>query len=134
MQVSSHSSLNQAKLLQPPQLPPIGEVDGISPKIRGVLAEFKKALQDLYRDRLANLVLYGSYARCEETEESDVDMLVVLKGEVSPVDEIWRMGEVKVKLRLKYDELVSVVPMAQDRFLYHETPLMRNVRQEGVLL
>ena len=134
MTVSRHSSPDHAEQLQPPQLPHIDEVGGINPKIKQVLAEFKAALEELYGDRLASLVLYGSQARCEAAADSDVDVLVVLKGEVSPGDEIWRMGEASTKLLLQYDELVSTVPMAQDRFLHHETPLMRNVRQEGVLV
>lgn len=42
-------------------------------------ADFKQAMQDLYGDRLANVILYGSYARGDFYAESDVDFMVVLK-------------------------------------------------------
>ncbi|MEM8504758.1 MAG: nucleotidyltransferase domain-containing protein [Cyanobacteria bacterium P01_D01_bin.1] len=115
-------------------LPRIQEVDGISAKIKQVLAEFKQALTALYGDRLVTLVLYGSFARGEEAEESDVDVLVVLTDMRSPFTEIQQMGDAKVALLLKYGELISVVPMMQDRFLHDESPLLRNVRKEGVVL
>ena len=116
------------------QLPQLHEVESISAKIKQVLAEFKQALEALYGDRLITLVLYGSFARGEETEGSDVDVLVVLREMRSPFNEIRQMGDSSTELLLKYGELVSVVPMTQDKFLYRESPLLRNIRQEGVIV
>lgn len=116
------------------QLPQIQEVDGISTKIKQVLGEFRQALEALYGDRLFTLVLYGSFARCEETEGSDVDVLVVLRDMRSPFDEIQQMSDSSTELLLKYGELISVVPMTQDKFLHRESPLLRNIRREGVLV
>ena len=116
-------------------LPTIGEVDYLRPKIKQLLREFKQALSELYGERLASLVLYGSVARHEETEDADVDVLVVLRGKtISRFDEIRQMGDAKFELLLKFDELVSVVPMMHDDFLHRESPLLRNVRREGILV
>lgn len=79
-------------------------------------------------------MLYGSFARREETEASDIDVLVVLEGEVSQVDEIWRMGEVGTKLLLEFDELVSIVPTSQQEFFYPNFPVLLTIRQEGFLV
>jgi predicted nucleotidyltransferase len=78
--------------------------------------------------------LYGSFARHEETEGSDVDVLVVLEGMVSQVDEIRRMGDSSTDLLLKYNELISIVPMSQNNFLHSASPLLRNIRREGILV
>ena len=115
-------------------LPVLEERDDLNPKIRQVLHSLKHELVALYHDRLEALVLYGSFARYEETDASDVDVLVVLKGEVSQVDEIWRMGEVGTKLLLEYDELVSVVPTSQAKFYNPDSPLLRAIHQEGILI
>lgn len=40
-----------------------------------------------YGDRLSNLILFGSQARHESTADSDIDILLILKGEISPGDE-----------------------------------------------
>jgi uncharacterized protein len=116
------------------QLPTMENVEFFSPKIRQLLKVFRDELELLYGERLVYLVLYGSFARHEETEGSDVDVLVVLEGEVSPVDEIRRMGDVSTDLLLKHNELISIVPMSLDDFLYRSSPLLRNVRREGILL
>ena len=133
MVTSDHQPTAQITGFQVDDLPTIGEVDTLSPKIKQLLQEFKQKLTELYGKRLAGLVLYGSVARHEETEDSDVDVLVVLNGEtISYFDEIQRMGDAKYNLLLKYDELLSVVPMKHDDFLQRESPLLWNVRQEGI--
>jgi uncharacterized protein len=116
------------------QLPSVEEIEFLSPKIRQLLKVFKRELEAIYHERLVHLVLYGSFARHEETEGSDVDILVVLKGAIFPVDEIRRMGDTSTDLLLKYNELISIVPMSLDNFLYRSSPLLRNVRREGILL
>lgn len=135
MVASKHQSAEQTTAFHVDDLPTIGEVDTLSPKIKQLLQEFKQKLTKLYGERLAGLVLYGSVARREETEDSDVDVLVVLNGEtISHGDEIWRMGDAGLAILLDYDELVSVVPMTYGDFLYRDSPLLRNVRQEGILV
>jgi uncharacterized protein len=115
-------------------LPVLEERDDLNPKIRRVLYRLKQELAALYDDRLAALVLYGSFARREESDASDIDVLVVLEGEVSQVDEIWRMGEVGAKLLLEYGELVSIVPTSQADFLDPHSLLLRTIYQEGILI
>ena len=120
---------------QPGDLPTIEDVDFLNPKIRQLLGEFKQLLKNLYGERLEKLVLFGSFARHEETQDSDVDVLIVLKGsDVSPGDEIWRMGDAEIELLLKYDELISVIPMSIYDFLYRDSPLLRNIRQDGIVI
>ncbi|EKV00173.1 putative nucleotidyltransferase [Leptolyngbya sp. PCC 7375] len=116
-------------------LPTIEEVDFLNPKIKQLLGEFKQLLKKLYGQRLANLVLFGSFARHEETQDSDVDVLIVLKGiDVATGDEIWRLGDAEIELLLKYGELISVFPISIYDFLYRDSPLLRNIRQDGIVI
>ncbi len=48
-------------------------------KHREAFGKFAEAARDELGDSLSELVLYGSVARGEETDESDVDILVVLE-------------------------------------------------------
>ena len=50
-----------------------------------VLSRLSRELKALYGDRYGGLLLYGSYARGEAHEDSDVDLLLLLKGPVDPV-------------------------------------------------
>ena len=47
-------------------------------KVRSVLGELNRRLASLYGQRLRGVYLFGSYARDEANEESDVDVLIVL--------------------------------------------------------
>lgn len=60
--------------------------------VRLALEELKQELVKLYGERLRGIYLYGSYARGDFTEDSDVDVLIVLRGEVNPYREIARRG------------------------------------------
>jgi uncharacterized protein len=45
--------------------------------VEQIAKEYKAALQELYGNDLAELVLFGSYARGDQHDESDVDFAVV---------------------------------------------------------
>jgi hypothetical protein len=51
------------------------------------------------------------WARGAATADSDIDLVVVLKGKISPGREIDRMIDCITDLNLKYDTLISVVPV-----------------------
>ncbi|NJN90960.1 MAG: nucleotidyltransferase domain-containing protein [Leptolyngbyaceae cyanobacterium SL_5_14] len=70
-------------------------------KLSHVMQDLRHALTKLYGDRLVKLILFGSHARHEATADSDIDVMVVLEGNISPGDEILRMGAVKTELNLK---------------------------------
>lgn len=125
---NAFASSESAALIAPSK----GEALIANDKLSRLLKEFRQGLSELYGDRLAGLILYGSHARQEATAESDVDVMVVLRGAVSPGDEIFRMGDVKTALNLKYDELISVVPVSVDDYQHRESPLLDVVRQEGL--
>ena len=97
-----------------------------------VLDEFKAELRNLYGERLKNVLLYGSYARNEATPESDIDVMVVLTGEVAPGREIDRMIDVITEINLKYGVLLAVVPVAEETYRQINSPLLLNVRREGI--
>jgi uncharacterized protein len=100
--------------------------------LNSLMQELRQALSELYGDRLINLILFGSHARNQATAASDIDVMVVLKGAISPGDEIFRMSTLKTELNLKYDELISVIPISEADYQKRLTPLLENVRHEGI--
>lgn len=102
--------------------------------IKPILNELKQELQELYGDRLVKLILFGSHARGEANPDSDIDLLAVLKSPVSQVQEISYMSELCVKILLDHDELVSIIPMSEDRFNAKDVALLRNIQREGIEL
>ena len=101
-------------------------------KIKGLLEEFKKEIKKLYGERLKQIILYGSYARGDFTEGSDIDLLIVLRGKVVPGREIDRMIDIITEINLKYGVLISVYPVSEEDYKKVNSPLLINVRREGV--
>ena len=99
-----------------------------------ILAQFQKELKKIYGQRLLKIILYGSYALGRADKDSDLDVAVVLKGKVNPGKEIDRMLDVLVDLNLKYQVLVSVYPVSEKDFQSRPSPLLINIRNEGVAL
>lgn len=104
----------------------------MSESLKAILAELKTRLQELYGDRLVEMVLYGSQARGDAEVGSDIDVLVVLRGEVNPAREIERTSDFICDISLRNDILVSCVFMDEDRYTHRNGPFLRNVRKEGI--
>lgn len=107
----------------------------IPTELKPLLADLKKGLSELYGERLHQVILFGSYARGEQYEESDVDVLVVLNDEkLSPLTEISNMSVMNSDLGLKYDKWISTIPVVKTRFSSLRLPLYENVREDGIEL
>lgn len=105
---------------------------GVDPSARAAVEAFKEALQGHYGDRLDQVVLFGSHARGEATSESDIDLLIVLRGPVDPLAEIEVLSDLAWEVDLEHDVLLSVVPLSAADYASRVSPLLVNVRREGV--
>ncbi|RMF59342.1 MAG: nucleotidyltransferase domain-containing protein, partial [Bacteroidetes bacterium] len=99
----------------------------------------RTTLARLYGNRLVGLVLFGSQARGEANEDSDVDVLVVLRGPVDIFREIKRMGLIQTQLLVRHDVFLSLHPCAEDnleavRRGKAEHPFLKAIQAEGVVL
>ena len=101
-------------------------------RIKTIIAELKQKLTDMYGDKLKQLIVYGSYARGQQTENSDIDLAVVLDGKISKSTEISRMIDAITDLNLEYSVLISVYPVSSGDYSSVNSPLMMNLRREGV--
>ena len=54
-------------------------------ELKIVLQEVENASKQLYGDKLNKIILYGSYARGDNTEESDIDIMIILDGDIDDV-------------------------------------------------
>ncbi|SDH38834.1 Nucleotidyltransferase domain-containing protein [Dyadobacter soli] len=103
--------------------------------IAGLAEEFAKGIRALYGDRLDRVILFGSYARGEQHEESDVDFLVVLEGiEINGYHEIGLMSPFTFEMSIKYGLSVSAVPMSAGKFEGNCSLLSNNIHTDGILL
>lgn len=101
-------------------------------EVDAAVRELSARFQRLYGDRLSRMVLFGSHARGEAERDSDIDVLVVLRGRVRPAVEVARTGQIVAELSRRCDRTVSCVFMDEQRFSTRQGPFLRNVRNEGI--
>ncbi|QJD79178.1 nucleotidyltransferase domain-containing protein [Spirosoma rhododendri] len=107
----------------------------INPAIEPIVREFKAALQAMYGDRLRDVVLYGSYARGDYDDESDIDLMIVLNDErVDTFAEIRRISPLETRLLLDYGLVVSPLPVPYSRYKDSSDPIYQEVRKDGMVL
>lgn len=103
-------------------------------ELKPILGEVKQELKKLYKDELIDIILYGSYARGDYDENSDIDLLVVLKNIQAIGNEIDKIVDAIYDINLKYNTLISIVPITYKDYKSINSPLLLNIRQEGVLV
>ena len=92
----------------------------------------QKKTKEAIGNRLKHIILYGSYARGCATEYSDIDLFIVLEGKAKPGEEIDRMIEIITEINLRYNVLISVYPISEEDYKKVNSPLLLNVRREGI--
>ena len=100
-----------------------------------VLVELVEGILSILESQVIRIVLYGSVARGTNTAESDVDIALLLNGNLSRETED-KLSDLIVDLNLKYDIVLSVIDIDYEMFKKWEkvTPFYKNVNEEGVVL
>ena len=104
----------------------------VEPAILPLVRRLRRRLEALYGARLAGVYLYGSHARGQATPESDVDVLVVLHGQVSAFEEIERMSGPVYDLELATGTVLSLLPVSARRYADADAPIYRAIHREGI--
>lgn len=96
---------------------------------REVFEEFAGEARKELGDSLKKLILYGSVARGEETEESDVDVFAV----VDEKEDLEMLRDLAYKIGvLENGVVISVQGQTEKRFRERRNhPFIRTVREEG---
>ena len=100
-----------------------------------ILMELVNGILNVMGERVISIILYGSTARGTNTEESDVDIAVLMQGTLD-ADTEEKLSDFVVEMNLEYDKVFSVIDIDFDMFKKWEkvTPFYQNVSKEGVVL
>lgn len=104
------------------------------PEMLTLLNPLRNYLKQEYQDRLNRVILFGSQARGDATPASDIDILIVLQDPVDASAELHRTSQFVAQFCLEHRILISRLFMPQSRFESENSPLLRNIRQEGIPL
>ena len=96
-----------------------------------LLTEIKHRLASIYGERLRGVFLYGSEARGEALEESDIDVMIVLNGPVQLMKEPKRSIDAVYPLTLETGRPIHPDPVDVSDFEAAEFAFYRNVKVEG---
>jgi uncharacterized protein len=101
-------------------------------RIRKLMKELKAGLVRIYGDRLKAAYLYGSYARGDYRQGSDVDVMILLSDYKNYWEELRRSTELASDISLEYDVTVSRLIMKEIQWKESDMPVLRSIHKEGV--
>ncbi|MEM8524500.1 MAG: nucleotidyltransferase domain-containing protein [Bacteroidota bacterium] len=109
--------------------------NNISSSIQPILADFLEIMQAHYGEELYGILLYGSYARDEAHEESDIDVLVIIdRIEIDVYEEVTDIVSLIYELDYKYNQILSVFPMSETEWESGDSFFLNQVRKDRIYL
>ena len=103
--------------------------------LQRILGVYKEDVSNILREKLVKIILYGSYARGDCREDSDVDLLILVNA---AQDELHVYTDAIYDLSYDYDQKydVEINPVVQSFATYDHWkttyPFFLNVEREGV--
>ena len=100
-----------------------------------ILMELVHGILAIMEQQVVSIILYGSVAKGTYTEESDVDIALLMNGNLNKdTEEV--LSDFIVDMNLKYDTVFSVIDIDFDSFKKWEsvTPFYKNMTREGIVL
>jgi predicted nucleotidyltransferase len=102
--------------------------------IAPILQNFQADLLKVYGEHLQKIILFGSYARGDFRESSDIDLLLLFDeyDNITPKDDEIYDKIAAIILENKY--VISLIPTTLHLFETKKAPLYLNIKKEGIEL
>ena len=105
--------------------------------LKEISSRITDSAKEVLGDKLHDVILYGSYARGNYNEDSDIDIMVL--ADVADED-VWQIEKpidsIASEMELEYDIMISV--MIKNKKLFEERstflPFYQNVIKDGIKL
>lgn len=102
-----------------------------------VIRAYAEGLRAIYGDKLVRVTLFGSYARGDFTEESDIDILVVVDLDDAGLNRLRKaMVHLTFETNLAHDVDIEPVVLSQQEYRQWSSahPLLKDAQRDGVSL
>lgn len=103
-------------------------------QLNRIMERMKEYYLSIYGTNVVTIVLYGSYARGDFDEESDIDIVAIVKGKRAELQQkLKQIWDLSADLGLENDVVVSPMVIPYDEFMkYKESlPYYRKIEKEG---
>lgn len=105
--------------------------------INKILSEFYEQVKRILGNRLKQIILYGSYARGDYNEKSDIDLMLLTDLNFEEIEKYRDdISDIAFEIELKTGIIISPVIKNIDNYnsKINIIPFYRNVQEEGVVL
>lgn len=105
--------------------------------IRNIVYTFSFQLRRLLGDKLSKIIIYGSYARGDYHQYSDVDVMILVKMSEEEIKQIENtIYDMVFDIQMETGVDISPIIKNEDQYEYwvDVLPFYRNVRDEGVVV
>ncbi len=94
-----------------------------------------QGLTAIFQNNISMIVLYGSVARNEATNVSDIDIAIIIKEEMDNQTKK-RFISWAADMDIRYEKVFSIVDIREDNMKKWERvlPFYQNIRKEGIVL
>lgn len=102
-----------------------------------IILEFSQQVKIILGDKLTKIILYGSYARGDYRENSDIDIMVLTTLTDDKIEEIeTKVFDLAFDFLMDYGIDISVIIKNEEHFNYWlgALPFYDNVKRERVVL
>jgi len=106
-------------------------------EIHDILLEFARRVNSVMKYHFKKMVVYGSYARGDYTEGSDIDVMIfteLKEAEISKIENT--IYDISFDIQMEYGVDISVIIKNENDFNYWlgTLPFYNNVQREGVVI
>lgn len=105
--------------------------------INKILLEFNNQARKILGNRLKKIILYGSYARGDYNEKSDIDLMLLTDLNFEEIEKYRDdISDIAFEIELKTGIIISPVIKNIDNYnsKINIVPFYKNVQMEGVVL
>ena len=92
-------------------------------------------LIDIFSSNILPVILYGSVARNDNTDDSDIDIVIIIKNEMDDATKE-RFIHWSAELDLRYDRVFSIIDIQEENMEKwgNVLPFYQNIQKEGIIL
>lgn len=104
-----------------------------------ILKKITQIMADTYYrvfgEAIEKILLYGSYARKDNTDDSDIDLVAIVHGDRQELqNKLKQIWDISSELELEYEVIISPTIIPYDEYMKYkdDVPYYQNIQKQGI--